>query len=841
MPGFVVEEGFPLSRFQNTIGSTSITNKFIVDLSTFGSTTPSQDTQTTADDDQVVVTIQGEGIKLYNTTVQKCLKSWTAPPGILFGQPATYSPATGDETLNYTYALVDSGSDVTKSEERKTVWMWVDAHNNEEITSSANRVSKTFEERIQAVHVSPSLRFNVILVNENGSVDLVSKDLGRFTANYKAGGDDHVLWSTTFVTTSSHVRPCCVPNSMVPVNSTIVVTISNTKESAPYTVKLLYINEERRSINVAAKLDMDLKTQPVSFTFDPTLGILTILESDGTWTVNHLTLKHRSSSKIAAYLEKRSTIHFKNYQIYNDKLGNIASMAPLADNFVAFVAPRIMKKGSKVYEHVLSVWDVKYGTLQAEKVIKLADKQLSSGDCVCKVNILRNSHIAVTISSASSKTKGSGKSSKSVTDTKSVVTLLPYYNQPMSLMAAMNKMKPTADFLDIDMKSLSNKSNIGLTRSGAGAVGHSVKFEISDDHTFEKWTKTLKEDQDSEQAMMEKLMDPSITKKEFIKLFTQQVQIDEKPLDQNLDAPSDTIAEKLDRDVTLCLRAYNELTKGGKGTQLSSQFVSSVVDRIFAKKSDDKPDMTLWSPFILVYFMAKEQLRNEYIDGGLLRGLMDRDAWHLVPSVLKSVIDIPETDLMLLIKTLVEKSQNDPAVWESRFGIFMKQVVEAPRNDIFMQQALRQLTATELPVVLTTIIQWLKGEDKKSKPMKLTNGYNANLAKRNNIIDFTSALLDIHYPTIILDQSLHEMLEDLYDVLNSLSTQVEQMEELHGALMPFDRAQKIHMKQVAKRHADKAERKNAPPGDKKLARLGTHAKYGGEEGIPVYRVEMFQF
>jgi hypothetical protein len=62
--------------------------------------------------------------------------------------------------------------------------------------------------------------------------------------------------------------------------------------------------------------------------------------------VNHLTLKHRSSNKIAAYLDQRSKIHFKNYQIYNDKLGSVASMASLPGNFVAFVAPRLMKKGN---------------------------------------------------------------------------------------------------------------------------------------------------------------------------------------------------------------------------------------------------------------------------------------------------------------------------------------------------------------------------------------------------------------------------------------------------------------------------------------------------------------
>jgi ABC-type cobalamin/Fe3+-siderophores transport system ATPase subunit len=46
---------------------------------------------------------------------------------------------------------------------------------------------------------------------------------------------------------------------MVPANSTVVVTISKINQSTRYAVKLLYINEERRCINVAAKLDVESK------------------------------------------------------------------------------------------------------------------------------------------------------------------------------------------------------------------------------------------------------------------------------------------------------------------------------------------------------------------------------------------------------------------------------------------------------------------------------------------------------------------------------------------------------------------------------------------------------
>lgn len=49
----------------------------------------------------------------------------------------------------------------------------------------------------------------------------------------------------------------------------------------------------------------------------------------------------------------------------------------------------------------------------------------------------------------------------------------------MSLMGAMNQVKATSNFLDIDMNDLSDKANIGFTRSGQGAMSHAVKVSIN--------------------------------------------------------------------------------------------------------------------------------------------------------------------------------------------------------------------------------------------------------------------------------------------------------------------------------------------------------------------------
>lgn len=72
--------------------------------------------------------------------------------------------------------------------------------------------------------------------------------------------------------------------------------------------------------------------------------------------------------------------------------------------------------------------------------------------------------------------------------------------------------------------------------------------------------------------------------------------------------------------------------------------------------------------------------------------------------VLKHVQDIPEADLIKVVRTLANKGEGHS---NDQFPTYFKLVLEAPRNDIFMQQAMKQLTTSELPIVLKTLSDWL--------------------------------------------------------------------------------------------------------------------------------------
>ncbi|KAG0170608.1 hypothetical protein DFQ30_002234 [Apophysomyces sp. BC1015] len=773
MPGFVLEEPFQLATFRNTIGSASFNKQFVVGLTqleSLAATATGSEAESSSDSDQVAITVQGEGVKLFNTTDQKCIKSWTTPPGIVFAGPAIHCASGRDvDALEYTYALVASGPDIPKNDNNKTVWLWKDAKDSEEGGNSGNRVTKKFDECIQSIHVSPSMRSHIILVNQSGSVHLVSKDLDRVMAKQKTKSEGQVIWSYVFATSNSHARPCCVPNSMVPALSTIVVTVSNAESSDLYSIRFHYVNEERRSINVLAKIDIKLDEKPVAFTFDESDGRLTTLD--------------------------------------------------------------------KACEHIISIWDVKYGTLQAEQAIK---SESSKENCIYKITALPNSHLAVTVSAVDVKTAKKGKTAKSVTSAKSSVFLCPYYSEPMSLMAAMGKMPKTAEFLGIDYHSVNSKENIGLTRNGMDGICFGLRSKKKIDNVYDEWVGGIEESQQKETNVLSRLLAPKITQQQFTELFF--THITKSKSDDTLDVDermTDIYEVERSNDIEAQTEAYRAqiLQWQNLNKNLSHRLVSSVIRRCFTS-SNEKPDASFWPTEVVLYLIAKDHLRSSYIENGLIKELLQREAWSMIPLALESVKDIPETDLITILQELI-KLNGTTTEWTERFPRYLEMVISAPRNDIFLQQALKRLTPAELPTILNALVDWFNNP---TEDTVMTNeAMCSEVTKYTNMVDFTNCLLDIHFPTIILESSLHDTVAILRQLIQAEATMTANLEQLRGIFGSFERKRKS-LREQHESQKEGQEPSDAPKDD--LARHRRHnkgGKFGGEQGIPVYRVEIFKF
>ncbi|KAJ8659341.1 hypothetical protein O0I10_005056 [Lichtheimia ornata] len=783
MPGVTLEDPFPIARFHNAIPSAGVGKHFVVDLQPVDQPLATED-DLSENQDQVLISVQSEGVKLYTTGDQKCLKSFTTPPGLVLAQPAVQR--TIDET-DYTFALVASGTDIPEKERNRIVWMW---KSTQKSNDTDNRVSKTFDDRIHMLHVSSALTSQIILVNENGSIVLANNDLDRILAKSSHTSAGPVVWSTVFVTSNPHARPCCVSNSLVPVNSTIILTINADRNNANrYTVNLFYCNVERRSIDPMVKIDLTLKEKPVAFTFDPTDGRITALGAAGTWIVWRMQLRHTSVHKVIGDIEAHLSMQLSGYQLYNDKLGSIASLATLDDSYVALVAPRI-KKGTDGPEHVVSIWDVKYGTLQAERSLQLGDKTAYGKDkCVYSISVLPNHHLAISVSSVATGANPGKKKVKAMADAKSVVVLCPYYNEPISLMAAMGKMNATVDFLG-------NNDTIGMTQSGYEGVGRPIKnLNMSVDDIYANWVQDLDQSQQKEKDLISKLLNPSITVEEFTNVFFGGA-AGNKP----------EIAEKNATEI----RKYNlilaEKSWQKVKAEFSYHFISTILPKCFSSPS-------FWPLEVFLYLLQTGQVRSSYLSGGIVNCVLERGDWALISTILHRVPDIPESDLITVLKAFIKARRSNTLSSEIASTLFAK-IIDSPHNDIFMQQAVKRLEAAELADVLDLINDELESLSAKGKVQAFYS-----------LIEFVSGVLDTHYPVIIMEPSLYDKIATLQDLIEREAAMAETMERVRGLVRPFERKQRMLAMEKQQTASHKTPRH----------------KDHSDQGIPAYRVEIFQF
>lgn len=93
------------------------------------------------------------------------------------------------------------------------------------------------------------------------------------------------------------------------------------------------------------------------------------------------------------------------------------------------------------------------------------------------------------------------------------------------------------------------------------------------------------------------------------------------------------------------------------------------------------------------------------------------------------------------------------------------------------------------------------------------------------MIEFVNGVLDTHYPVIIMEPSLYDKIATLQELIEREAAVAEAMERLRGLVRPFDRKQRMLAMEKQQTASHKTPRH----------------KDHSDQGIPAYRVEIFQF
>ncbi|KAK5816955.1 hypothetical protein F5H01DRAFT_276649 [Linnemannia elongata] len=706
----------------------------------------------------LVVAVQGEGVQLYNTADQKCILSYSTPPGYSFAGSAQ---TLHKSTLRHVYAVVAKGTDVTAKDEGKTVWMWKEESSTpSSVAASADSdmALDTFDHKIHQLFVSALLPNHIILANTDASISLVTGDLKRRDKKDATPAQDttgSMVWATSFNTTGSWI------SSNALARQTFVIMTVIESANGKLAVTLSYVNEEHRGFSTFGSVELETAAGASGFAFDVKAGQFSFLTADG-----HLKVYHFEVAAGDHVLSARETLTLP-------LPGYATSSAPAP-------TAKAGKKGAKVAtvmdskvhraEHTLTIWDIQYGTLQAKHVVP---GNFTAQNTTCQLALLPDSTLVMTISTLLN------------TTIKSEIYLCPFYAEPMSLLGAMGKMKDTAPFLGQQGSILAQDAYTSTTTSllvpsGLSMIGKG-KDLLSAGADLDK---QLDASHSAERTALTALASESKTSsvQDFEKVFFSHIE------HQTADAVSDRLARhnvdsekhKGDRRLLRLGRKHAPLP------ELSHHFLTTVVGRCFATLANGQPDMSFWPANVVEYLLKNQLVGNSNPgagEGGIALGLMEREQWSLLELALQKLYDIPEMDMVVMMKQVIGLNKQQPSTTSTtkpstsvpNVASFLNTIMVAPRNDVFMQQAIKRFTAEELAIILEILKDWIK---------QLLGG----LPGYGLLVDMTTLILDVHFPSLILSPHMHPVLKTIQEAIQREAEASNQLEQsLRGALGLFDR------------------------------------------------------
>ncbi|KAF9972307.1 hypothetical protein BGZ73_004584 [Actinomortierella ambigua] len=476
MSGVSLEDPFLLAEFTSTLSQDQALSVQCfpagVPKNTADSFAETSDSSDDHDASLLVVAVQGEGIQLFNTADQNCIYSYSTPPGFTFQSPAkTILKGKG---VRHVYAVIGKGSDITTKEEGKVVWMWKDESatskkadteektaaamdiDGEEVssaqsssrTSTASKTVKKFDRSIHELFVSPALSNHILLVNTDASISLVTDDLKRVvsTTTESVSTESTLAWTTTFNSTHSWI-----PSSILARNTVIVATV--TANATQMKITFSFVNDDHRGLSTLGHVTLEEQDaqRATAIAFDTTSGQFSYLSARGqlkvfqfdmiikdrkiiatetlSWPLPGFVSKSASASaapSAPAKSKKKATKAVAAAPL--DTMHQRTTSLALGNHYIAIAGIHELQGQS---EQTLTIWDARYGTLQAKHTIPGSHNVQQT---TCQLSVAPDSAIAVTFSTPHGHT------------VRSRVHLCGFYSEPVSLLSAMGRLKASAPF-----------------------------------------------------------------------------------------------------------------------------------------------------------------------------------------------------------------------------------------------------------------------------------------------------------------------------------------------------------------------------------------------------------
>ncbi|KAF0467801.1 RNA binding protein [Gigaspora margarita] len=844
-------------------------------------------------EEKILITCKGSGISLVSDDGRQ-LRNWPIPPQYSVITPAKCLIKSG---RCYVYVIIHSESDGIGSD--KVIWFWKDRKKSLDGSLQTKKKIREFERELFSLEISPLLPKNVILINKDGSLLVVKNNLkpaynDRFIG-VKVKKKRVVVWSTIFNSSGS-----CVPTNLLPRPSLVVLTISMNKSEKSITSlssKHFFLTFTCINCNtlryefLAHYSHSDQSSTPLTFNFDPLTGRLFVLFSPGVLKVFMITF-NVIDSKFDITLSEVYKFDFDGLLPFTEKCfsttqGECAiGFAPISDSYLALVG---MQKTSVSINKVLTIWDLRYGTLQAEHVLGTL-KQENPTDIISSPSLFKFQLIVAPGSNLIVSTLSESLPNNSNTFKLSSF-LCRYYHEPMTLLHALNRMKDSSVYLQLGN---GFTQGFGITRFGINSDKKLASSKRSSNEFLNNIENHIKELQSDEYKFLKFLFSKSHTtedikkrfekfvKKKGVKAFesflkTNDINLDQyskyteywkhnkKTFKKHKSSKSVNIYEEDDDDDNFDIDNYDNYQKwldlwkewdvktdesrkniidkekvceylesGEKQRpELSYYFIQTVIEYCLSKNPDGTPNLNCWVPEIIQYFIKSKMISNNVVKSGIIKALIEREAWDLIKLTLYFMKDIPEDDLVYLLKHIISSETKTFSI-----GSILRYLITTPKNDNMMVWSLRQLTEDEVMIVIKILYGWIEKYDqtefvrevlstKQESQLRMHEfKKDANkLPEFHKLLEFLTLLLDVHFTTLIMNSNIHPLLSRLANRITCDVSLYETLESMRGCLESY------HNKYLKQNNLKKIEN----------IRRGKLHSYMKDADLPEYSVELFTF
>ncbi|KAJ2161596.1 hypothetical protein GGF46_001366 [Coemansia sp. RSA 552] len=660
---------------------------------------------------QVLATIQGEGIQIYSTTDSKCLRSWTFPPGLRFACPAKYLAKYNDEGEigdSYVYAVLDSGDGVDDTARGAVVWRWTDKGIGS--VGLEDKLSATFSSSIFALVPGATAGDHMLAIHRDGSLTLADESLGvKCQLQAPVSGAVETIWYQ-IVQVSLSMRSYLDSRQVTDWLDgdvrlgLVLLRVADPETSGAYTysLSLVVVDGGEANITEVGTTHINpahLEAQPLACAFDADTGTVAVLSEAGVYVHLSLSIGNSALDDPITLERTKETVLRGFVPCTNDGTPGSAlapslltqsqlTMAALTERYVAIAGTHsVISHASKgPYESVLTIWDLQYGCLHAEKTLDLAPAWLEGKSAKKPLprltyqiqalgprlndNGMASDHIPLAITVAHTTdyhTSLDGAASKSSKRSKRPSTwgvkmfVTSAFLPPVTLLASMRLQNNAKYYVDPEEQSSRmqnvHSSNIllheeqeqglGMLRSGWEAIvdgmapGATSTGAVDTVEVFERISRRREATQSEENRVLLSLASVSdgVDSDQYTQRFMEHVGVNLAPGEPIADAGATWISAHL--MTTVMRRCFAEPLGVSRSAQLPL-FAPRVIE--FMLVSCGLCNAHAPSPGLLQHLLARvDQSKSS-------KALADDPAWKLVHIALRQCPDLPEKQMVEVLQ-----------------------------------------------------------------------------------------------------------------------------------------------------------------------------------------------